>query len=80
MFSQSVLLGLIEGGLSRDEAYRIVQERAMEAWETETSFRVLVEADPRVTLSAAQIDAAFDLQRLLKHSHRFIDAVRSFAA
>jgi adenylosuccinate lyase len=79
VFSQSVLLALVEGGLSRDEAYRIVQERAMQAWETETSFRTLVESDPQVTLTSTQLDTAFDLARVLKHSHRFIDAIRPFA-
>ncbi len=78
VFSQSVLLALIEGGLSRDDAYRIVQERAMQSWESETSFRSLVEEDPRVTLSSEQLDTAFDLGRVLQHAHRFIDAIRHF--
>ena len=78
VFSQSVLLALIEGGLSRDDAYRIVQERAMQSWESETSFRSLVEEDSRVTLSSEQLDTAFDLGRVLQHAHRFIDAIRHF--
>ena len=78
VFSQSVLLALIEGGLSRDDAYRIVQERAMEAWETETSFRSLVESDSRVRLSTDQLDAAFSLPRVLRNAHRTVDAVRHF--
>ncbi len=79
VFSQPVLLALIEHGLSRDVAYRIVQERAMEAWETGQSFRTLIEGDPLATLSAEQLDIAFDLQRSLRHVHRVIDAVRPFA-
>ena len=48
-FSQRLLLALVAAGLARDEAYRIVQRDAMRAWDTETSFRELVEADQDVT-------------------------------
>ena len=75
VFSQPVLLALVEGGMNRDDAYRIVQEHAMRAWEAETSFRQLLEADPRVTVDRSVLDRAFDLDRSLQHAHRSVDAL-----
>jgi adenylosuccinate lyase len=75
VFSQSVLLALVAGGLSRDAAYRIVQRDARQAWEERRAFREILDADPEVTLSAAQLDEAFDLSRALRHIHRFTDAL-----
>ena len=75
VFSQSVLLALVAGGLTRDEAYRIVQRDARAAWAEGRSFRQVLEADPEVTVDRAQMDEAFDLARLLRHSHRVIDAL-----
>ena len=75
VFSQPVLLALVEGGMTRDDAYRIVQEHAMRAWEAETSFRQLLEADPRVTVGRSVLDRAFDLDRSLQHAHRSVDAL-----
>ena len=75
VFSQSVLLALVEGGLSRDDAYRIVQAAARRAVETGEHFRTVVEADPAVTLDAAALDRTFDAQRMLAHQHRFLDAL-----
>jgi adenylosuccinate lyase len=66
---------LVAGGLSRDAAYRIVQRDARKAWEERRSFRQILDADPEVILSAAQLDEAFDLQRALRHIHRFTDAL-----
>ena len=78
VFSQPVMLALIEAGRSRDEAYRIVQDRAMEAWETGQQFRALIEGDDRAALSKETLDLAFNLQRSLRHAHRVIDAVEPF--
>ena len=78
VFSQPVMLALIEAGRSRDEAYRIVQDRAMEAWETGQQFRALIEGDDRAALSKETLDLAFNLQRSLRHAHRVIDAVKPF--
>ena len=66
-FSQTMLLALIEAGLPRDEAYRIVQRAAAAAWDEDASFREMVTADPEVTtrLDAASLDALFDPQRFL---------------
>ena len=59
-FSQRVLLALVEAGLPRDEAYRLVQEHALRAWDEELDFPGLVEADERI---AGRIDLreTFDL-------------------
>ena len=44
LFSQRVLLALVEGGMARDDAYRIVQRLAQQAWDTQTPLRELLEA------------------------------------
>ena len=75
VFSQSVLLALVSGGLGRDAAYRIVQRDARLAWEEGRPFREVLDDDPEVTLSKAQLDDAFDLSRTLRHVHRFTDAL-----
>ncbi|MFT6763401.1 MAG: adenylosuccinate lyase, partial [Candidatus Aldehydirespiratoraceae bacterium] len=63
VFSQPVLLSLVQGGKTRDEAYRIVQRNAMKAWDEGLDFRTLLEADDDVDNSV--LDAAFDLRRSL---------------
>lgn len=75
VFSQPVLLGLVQAGLSRDEAYRIVQENAGRAWDDSRSFRELLDADPRVTVPASVLDDAFDLSRSVRHAGRGVDAL-----
>lgn len=79
VFSQSVLLALVNGGLSRDAAYRIVQRDARAAWEQGRSFRTILDEDPEVTLSSDQLDDAFDLSRTLQRVHRFTDALEEHA-
>ncbi|HJS70802.1 MAG TPA: adenylosuccinate lyase, partial [Gaiellaceae bacterium] len=63
VFSQRVLLALVAAGLSRDEAYRLVQRNALAAWEEERDFRELLAADPEVgaALDAEALAEAFDL-------------------
>jgi adenylosuccinate lyase len=77
VFSQPVLLALIEAGQTRDDAYRMVQRNAMPAWQEERSFRDLLAADPEVsaTLDAARLDACFDLKRALANVNRVFDAL-----
>jgi len=75
VFSQSVLLALVAGGISRDAAYRIVQRDARTAWEEGRSFRSVLDEDPEVTLGPDALDDAFDLTRTLRHVHRFTDAL-----
>jgi adenylosuccinate lyase len=68
VFSQPVLLALIGAGLERDTAYRIVQEAAATAYTDGKPFRAVLEADPRVRISPAQLDEAFSLERALRHT------------
>jgi adenylosuccinate lyase len=75
VFSQSVLLALVAAGHSRDAAYRIVQRDARQAWETATHLRLVLEKDPEVALDGAQLDAAFDLDRVLGHAGRAVAAL-----
>jgi adenylosuccinate lyase len=65
-FSQSVLLALVEAGMARDEAYRIVQRAAAVAWDADGSFRDELAADPEVG-SRLDLDAVFDPSRFLRN-------------
>jgi adenylosuccinate lyase len=75
VFSQSVLLALVEQGLSRDDAYRIVQAAARSAVEQRRPFREVVAEDTAVTLDEASFDRIFDATRMLAHQQRYIDAM-----
>jgi len=75
VFSQPVLLALVAAGLTRDAAYRIVQRDARLAWEQRRPLRQVLQEDPEVTLDAAALDEAFDLERSLRHVNRFLDAL-----
>jgi adenylosuccinate lyase len=76
VFSQGVLLALVQAGLTRDDAYRIVQANAMRSWDEGTSFRSLVEQDPQVAaLGAGALDAAFDLDRSLRNVGAVFEAL-----
>ena len=68
VFSQPVLLALVRGGASRDDAYRIVQRNALRAWDEGRDFRSLLEADPDV--DDGILDEAFDLERSLRNLDR----------
>ena len=75
VFSQPVLLALVQGGLGRDEAYRIVQDNAAAAWNDKRPFRDLLDADPRVVVGADLLDEAFDLNRSLRHAGAVFEAL-----
>jgi adenylosuccinate lyase len=75
VFSQPVLLALVQGGMTRDEAYRIVQDAAMKAWDERRDFRSLLDADPRVSIAAPLLDEAFDLDRSLRHIGTVFEAL-----
>ena len=64
IFSQSVLLALVEKGMSRDDAYRIVQRSAMKAWGGEGPLKDLLAADDEVSLSQEELEGCFDLGRI----------------
>ncbi|KOO41241.1 adenylosuccinate lyase [Priestia koreensis] len=69
IYSQRVLLALIDAGMTREEAYDTVQPKAMEAWEMQVPFRSLLEKEEKITsrLSAAQLDDCFDYNYHLKN-------------
>ncbi len=75
VFSQSVLLALIESGMNRDDAYRIVQKASRAAIEQRRNFREVIESDDEVALSDAVIARAFDLDRLLTHRRRILESL-----
>jgi adenylosuccinate lyase len=66
VFSHRLLLALVEAGLARDDAYRLVQRHAMRAWEEETSFAELVRNDAEIT-GRVDLDAVFDLDATVRH-------------
>jgi adenylosuccinate lyase len=75
VFSGRVLLALVTSGLTREQAYEIVQRHALRAWDDDCSFRALLAADPEVTsrLDPAAMDAAFDLDSFLRHVDEIFD-------
>jgi adenylosuccinate lyase len=75
VFSQSVLLALVDSGMARDDAYRVVQAASLRAVEERRNFRDVVESDDDVNLTNDVLANAFDAQRLLTHRGRFLDAL-----
>ncbi len=77
VFSQPVLLALVEAGCSRDDAYRMVQRNAMKTWDERRPFVEVLGEDSEVlrALNVDQLQACFDLDRALQQSHRAIDSL-----
>jgi adenylosuccinate lyase len=75
-FSQRLLLALVESGLVRDEAYRLVQRHAMRAWDEGLDFRDLVRGDPEI---AARVDLGdvFDVRAYTRHVDEVFGRFRS---
>ena len=69
IYSQRVLLGLIDKGLAREEAYDTVQPCAMEAWENQIAFRGVVEKNDKITsyLTKEELDDCFDYNYHIQH-------------
>jgi adenylosuccinate lyase len=69
VFSGQLLLDLVEHGVSREDAYRLVQKHAMRAWQEGKNFRELVLADKTITgrVPRKQLEHAFDLKRQLRN-------------
>ncbi|OEH93405.1 adenylosuccinate lyase [Bacillus solimangrovi] len=69
IYSQRVLLTLIDKGMSREEAYDLVQPKTMEAWEKQVQFRELIDAEEKITslLTKEEIDDCFDYNYHLKN-------------
>ena len=78
-FSQRVLLALVDAGLARDDAYRLVQRNAMRAWDEEQDFRSLVEADPEIgaVLDADALAEVFDLAAYTRHVEVVFERLRA---
>ncbi len=69
VFSQRVMLALIDKGLKRQEAYEIVQRNAMKVWKSNRSFLTLLKSDAKVkdVIQAQELEAIFDYQQYLQH-------------
>src|SRR6266851_6850411 len=69
VFSGQLLLDLVESGVSREDAYRLVQSHAMRAWKEDLDFHELILNDPDIAgrVPRAKIERAFDLKRQLKN-------------
>lgn len=77
IYSQRVLLKLIDHGLSREEAYDLVQPKTAYAWDHQTDFRPLLDADEKITsiLTKEELDDAFDYQYHLKNVDQIFQRV-----
>lgn len=77
IYSQRVLLKLIDKGMSREEAYDLVQPKTAISWDEQTDFRPLLEADEKImsVLSKEELDDAFDYNYHLKHVDDLFDRV-----
>ena len=75
-FSQRVLLALVQSGLARDDAYRLVQRNAMRAWDEELDFRELVRADDEIA-KRVDLDAVFDLDAYTRHVDTVFDRLHA---
>jgi adenylosuccinate lyase len=79
VFSQPVLLALVEAGRSRDDAYRMVQRNAMKTWEERRPFVDVLHEDDEVVaaLGKERLVACFDLERAIGRAGRTVDALDS---
>ena len=82
VFSGQLLLDLVENGVLREDAYRIVQRNAMRAWKEDLNFRQLVMKDPEITdrVTAETLAYAFDQQRQLRSVDKIFARVFGTAA
>ena len=69
LFSQRVLLALVEKGLSREDAYKIVQTNSMKTWDDDRDFRELIRSDSEVAsqISSIELDGIFDNKYYVRH-------------
>ena len=75
VYSQSALLALVENGMSRDDAYRIVQQLSRKALDTKTHLRDVLVESLDVNLTHEQLRFIFDESRVLEHASKTIDAL-----
>jgi adenylosuccinate lyase len=76
VFSHRLLLALVEAGVARGDAYRLVQGHAMHAWEEERDFRALVAADPAIA-AHVDLDGVFDLEATVRHVDTVFERLRA---
>ncbi|HEX4344667.1 MAG TPA: adenylosuccinate lyase [Solirubrobacteraceae bacterium] len=74
LFSQRVLLALVAGGMTRDQAYRVAQELAQRAWDERVALRELLEARPELGLD---LDAAFDTSAYTRHAAEIVGRLQT---
>ena len=77
VFSQSALLALVENGMLRDDAYRVVQELSRRSLETGRPFREVLTSSLDINLSSEAINAIFDESRVVSNASRAVDALRN---
>jgi adenylosuccinate lyase len=77
-FSQRLLLALVEAGLARDDAYRLVQRHAMRAWDEGLDFPELVRADTEIA-ARVDLDAVFDLAAYTRHVDVVFERLRALS-
>jgi len=77
IFSQEILLAIIKKGVSREEAYKLVQNNAMKAWNEKCSFKDLLYKDSKITnlLSKKEIDKLFDLNKILININKIYNRI-----
>jgi adenylosuccinate lyase len=75
-FSQRLLLALVDAGLERDQAYRLVQRNAMRSWEEERDFQELVRGDAEIS-GRVDLGAVFDLGAFTRYVDTVFDRLRS---
>jgi len=76
VFSHRLLLALVDAGLARDDAYRLVQGHAMRAWEDERDFAELVRTDPEIA-GRVDLESVFDLDATLRHVDTVFDRLQA---
>ncbi|MGH2772575.1 MAG: adenylosuccinate lyase [Actinomycetota bacterium] len=81
LFSQNILLALIDKGMTRDEAYRIVQEAAQRAAASDTHLRELMPGIPEISsrLNPDEIEKCFDESRYLAHAKQIVNSLEGLA-
>jgi adenylosuccinate lyase len=77
LFSQRVLLALVERGMTRDDAYRVVQRLAQQALDQRTPLRDLLAADPAA--EGLDLDAIFDYQSFVRYADEIVGRLDSIA-
>ncbi len=75
---ERLLLALVESGLARDDAYRLVQRHALRAWDEERDFRELVRADEHVA-GRVDLDSVFSLDPYVRHVDTVFERLHALA-